>query len=107
MLKARRSVRPSPDIPWIGEVEPPPVPPHSPAADQIIIDRAANLWVRSNPIGSADGPVWFVFDTAGVLRRSLRSRHDIRQIDGDRVIAIVRDSLNVQRVAVFALRKRM
>jgi hypothetical protein len=98
---------PPAEVSWIVGVEPPPMPPHSPASDRILIDRVGNLWVRSTQLGSDDRPVWFVFDSVGVLQRSLRSRHDIRQIDEDRVIAVVQDSLGVQRAAVFRLRKRI
>jgi hypothetical protein len=94
------------EIRWLVDVEPPPRAAHAPATDAMLIDRLGNLWLRSSRLGDPSPPTWFVFDTAGVLRHSLRSRHDIRQIDADRVVVVLRDSLHVERVAVFELRKR-
>jgi hypothetical protein len=96
---------PDPEIAWFSEVERPPDAPQAAVTDRIILDRAGNLWVRGMKLGDPAPPTWFVFDSAGVLRQSLRSALDIRRIDDDRVIAVMRDSLGVERVGVFGLRK--
>jgi hypothetical protein len=97
-----------PQLAWLrlSEAGPPPLPLHSPATDRILMDPLGNLWVRSSPLAGGEAPSWFVFDTTGALRHSLKSSLDIRQIDSDRVVAVLRDSLDVQRVGVFDIRKR-
>jgi hypothetical protein len=90
----------------LAEADPPTMPTGAPATDRILIDPTGNLWVRNPALARPEQITWFVFDTTGVLRHSIRTPLDIRQVDSDRVVAILQDSLNVQRVGVFELRRR-
>jgi hypothetical protein len=101
----KRSVR---DVDW---------PEHLPAFGGFLVDALGNIWVREfrEPYERETAERWFVFDSAGVLRYSLRMPHldllpfGFRKLRGeigpDYVLGVRRDEDGVETVHLFALRK--
>jgi hypothetical protein len=91
-----------------------------PAFSDLLVDAADNIWVREYLPASRLGterPRWFVFDSVGVLRRSLRLpprmlggfrpwSRGAPEIGDDHVLTSMSDEDGVQSVVVFRLRKR-
>jgi hypothetical protein len=95
-----------------------PPPARVPAHTGMVVDRQGNVWLQEfeSPIRRpAHAQRWFVFDTAGVLRHSLRIRAILAQerftnwtgeIGDDYVLGYWRDADQVETVRFFPLRKR-
>ncbi len=99
-------IPPSSGVAWLRGIPPPDIPEHAPAMDRMLVDVLGNVWVRSNPPTSAQPPLWFVFDTAGVLPHSLRTDIDPQHIGADRIVTVLRDEYGTPSVAVYSLSKR-
>ena len=71
-----------------------------PAYDRMLVDARGNLWVRG--YGSR---VWSVFDAAGRWLGDVEAPRGLRvhQIAADHVVGVMRDSLDVESVAVHRL----
>ena len=93
-----------------------PVPDRVPAHSGIVVDAVGNTWVQEYPLDAAVKlpPRWFVFDTAGVLRHSLRLPFGIQylfvrpwfiEIGANYVMGIERDDDGVESVRYFPLLK--
>jgi 6-bladed beta-propeller len=94
-------------------------PAHLRAYDGFIVDQAGNVWVKEYTVGRDSPPAgarWFVFDSLGVLRHAVRLPPGLvieqtdtspqpAVIDRDFVIAVTSDSLKVERVKLYRIRK--
>jgi len=105
---SRAAFRRYPDLHWILDAPVPEPPAAAPAIDRLVVDDDGNLWVHSNQRGRSPAePVWYVFDSTGVLRHSLRAPiPQVARIGRDHVLGVVRDSLDVPRVVVLPLIKQ-
>jgi hypothetical protein len=95
-----------------------PPPARVPAHTGMVVDRQGNVWLQEfeSPIRRpSHAQRWFVFDTAGVLRHSLRIPAILAQerftnwtgeIGDDYVLGYWRDADQVETVRFFPLRKR-
>lgn len=91
--------------PWISTAPAPPVPSQVPAIHRLAVDPSSNLWVGAGRLDATKGRTWFVFDSTGVLRRSLYLPIDPMQIGLDYVLAATRNSNDVWQLAVYRLFK--
>lgn len=71
-----------------------------PAYDRMLVDAHGNLWVRGY-----GWRVWSVFDAAGRWLGEVEAPRGLRvhQIAADHVVGVMRDSLDVESVAVYRL----
>jgi hypothetical protein len=84
-----------------------PYPATMPAFSRVAVDDREHLWVREYP-QHEDSADWHVFDRHGHLRASVRLPAGFREsiIHRDRIIGTWSDANGVERVQVFALRRR-
>lgn len=87
-------------------------PPTTPAYDQLVADPEGNLWVcRFQPPWSNEFSRWDVHDPAGrwlgtvELPIRLHHREELLEVGTDYVLLLLRDDLDVQRVAKYRLIK--
>ena len=98
-------IEPSSSVAWLRRLSPPDIPEHAPAIDRMLFDVLGNLWVRSNPPAQVLPPIWFVFDSAGVLQHSLRTDIDPLHIGADHFVSVLQNQYGVHAVAVHSLSK--
>lgn len=96
----------APTYSWIRELASPSLPEAAPAVDRMTVDPLGNLWVRQRGAGSELPPTWFVFDSTGVLRHSLRSDLEPMRVGTGWVLVSPRDEYGVPRLEVYPIRKR-
>jgi len=95
-------------------------PPLLRAYDGFLVDAVGNLWIKEYLVGKPappSGARWWVFDSTGVLRHSVRIPPiDVRQtrenpdpieIGDDYILAVSTDSVGVQRVVRYRIRKHL
>jgi hypothetical protein len=84
-----------------------PVPETMPAYSRLIADREGNLWVEEYRVTTSDPLQWTVFDTAGRMLGTLNvpTSLSIAEIHGDAVIGVARDSLGVEQIRAYPIRK--
>ena len=93
-----------------------PIPERLPAHQGLMVDRAGNMWVQEYPVerNRSIPERWFVIDTAGVLRYSVRLPVTVLpywilrwrgEIGDDYVLGTHRDELGVESVRMYVLRK--
>ena len=92
-------------VEWLKRVDPPTVPLHAPAIDRLLAGPQKTLWARSHSPSDSDIPLWFVFDSTGVVRHSLRTRVVPVQVGADFVLALEQMEDGVWVVAVYPLSK--
>lgn len=104
-------------FPELGEY--PGLPTHKPLFDSILVDDESGVWLRNFPsvsLGLFDGRLpgqtwsnqtWTVFDSTGVWLGELAmpDRFDLRAVARGRVFGIVKDSLDVETVQLFRIRR--
>jgi hypothetical protein len=79
-----------------------------PAYEELGSDRAGNLWVKEYSRPGATGPDrWLVFDPDGALVAHIAIPDSLQlfEVGDDWALALVRDELDVERVALYRLRK--
>lgn len=87
-----------------------PVMPLHPAYHALLPDGAGGFWVQRTmtPLDQ-DGVQWLAFDRQGRLAARIavpsRPEFDVRQVGPDFLVAVERDSLDVERVAIYDLLK--
>jgi 6-bladed beta-propeller protein len=92
------------------------LPRRVPALDGMLIDRGGNVWLKEFPFVRAKGAFrWFVFDTAGILRHSVRVPTAMLpphptfrwkgEIGDDYLLSVRSSEFGVQSVRVYALIK--
>jgi hypothetical protein len=82
-----------------------PTPDSLPAYDRMLIDRDGALWLREYRAPADVSVAWNVFDRPGrwLARVDLPAQLDVRDIGADYLIAITRDSLDVELVQLYRL----
>jgi hypothetical protein len=82
-----------------------PTPDSLPAYDRMLIDRDGALWLREYRAPPDVRVAWNVFDRSGrwLTRVDLPAQLDVRDIGADYLIAITRDSLDVELVRLYRL----
>jgi hypothetical protein len=81
-------------------------PPFQPAYDQLMLDQAANIWVRHFGVGAGLSQ-WSVFDPAGrwLGEVEMPAGFAARQIGRDFVLGIAVDDAGVEYVQLYTLQK--
>jgi hypothetical protein len=84
-----------------------PFPETMPAYEGVIVDEEGNLWVEEYRAPGDEQPRWTVFDSTGVMLGLIETppRFRIFQIGSDFVLGRQTDSLDVERVQLYRLRK--
>jgi hypothetical protein len=83
-------------------------PDSTPPFDRILVDRTGALWVRDYLVPRVATVAWNVFEAGGrwLTRLELPTRLDIRDIGEDYVLALERDTLDVELIRVYSLARR-
>lgn len=88
---------------WLRGAAPPPIEPRPPEIDAMLVDDRSNLWLRRSPVRQK--PQWFVFDSTGVLRHSLRLHGEVHDIRDQRIVMVQRDSMFTPSIVVYRLNR--
>ncbi|HEX2166380.1 MAG TPA: hypothetical protein VHG09_03985, partial [Longimicrobiales bacterium] len=106
-----------PLLPSLDEI--PGVPTHIPALWKLLSDGSGRIWVQEYPRAAGGRPVefkalarsepsnWLVFEEDGALVGQLQfpANTEVLHIDGDRVVVVERDDLDVESVVVYRLQR--
>lgn len=81
------------------------LPQQRPPGGGMVVDKAGNIWVADYFETDMPATSWMVFDAGGVLRHryDLPQVYRILSIGRDYLVALERDELNVERVAIYDL----
>lgn len=86
-----------------------PLPDRYPVADDVVVERDGTIWLRSwRAPWQADAPArWRVFDSAGVFLGlvAMPPGFDLESIEGDRLVGVHTDALDVEQVRVYAIQR--
>jgi hypothetical protein len=84
-----------------------PRPDSLPPYDRFVLDRTGALWVRQYKMPGATSLAWYVFDDAGrwLTKLELPGDFEVRDIGRDYLIAFLRDSLDVEIVRMYGLKR--
>jgi hypothetical protein len=79
------------------------VPPSRPAAGGMLVDAHGNVWLAEFFEADAPARAWWVFDADGglVARIDFPRVHRLLWIGADKLVALQRDELDVERIAVY------
>jgi hypothetical protein len=82
-------------------------PTYLPTYDGILPTTDGGAWARIFTFPTDSAPRWDVFDASGVFHGSIRTPPHFRpfEVGPDYLLGVGRDSLDVERVQVFTLRK--
>ena len=83
-----------------------PFPEALPAYDDMVVDWADRLWVRSYPRGDSASTMWYVFDSTGAMidQVGLPMSLDVMEIGPDYVLGRHLDPNDAPEVRLYALR---
>lgn len=88
----------------------PPARDEHPYFDRLIVDRTGALWVRLAEPNTESGPQqWLVFDQQGSWLGRVNTPAGLRitDIDANHLLAVATDDLDIQRVHVYGLNRRV
>lgn len=86
---------------WISALQHPALPKLKPVYDLVLATDDGEVWAR---LADASTGLWDVYSLQGSVRGTVEFPRSATpyQVTGDRVVAVVRDSMGVQTVAIFA-----
>jgi hypothetical protein len=92
---------------WLKHFSRPPVPDTLPAFEALLVDAEDWLWARLYRVNEDEPQRWLLFDTEGVARGTVQTPAavTIHRIAADAILGVQRDSLNVERVVRYPLRR--
>lgn len=84
-----------------------PYPDRLPGFSQLLVDNRGNIWGLETPAPRDSTAWWTIFSSSGALTARVASPTTLRVYDvsGDHLVGVVTDSLGVERVRVYSLKR--